>query len=67
MSADRFKRHYCVEIDFDTSIDFAEQDRLACVVLERLVNDYWTAARAGTPQGNDPVSVVAYRVAKPPK
>jgi len=41
--SDRFKRTYAVEIEFDTPIDFAEQDRLACVVLEKLVSDYWTS------------------------
>jgi hypothetical protein len=65
--SDRHKRYYAVEIDFDTPIDFAEQDRLACVVLELLVNDYWTTARIGTKQGNDPVNVVAYPIARPPR
>ena len=66
MSDERFKRYFCVEIIFDTPIDFAEQDRLACVVLERLVNEYWTTAREGTKQGNNPVAAIAYRIARPP-
>jgi hypothetical protein len=59
MAEDRFKRTYAVEIEFDTPFDFAEQDRLACVVLEKLVEDYWLEAREGTMQGNDPMKVVA--------
>jgi hypothetical protein len=64
---DRFKRTYAVEITFDTSIDFAEQDRLACVVLERLVEDYWETAAQGTRQGNIPIegSVRAYLIEQP--
>jgi hypothetical protein len=62
---DNFKRFFCVEIDFDTPINFAEQDRLACVVLERLVDDYWTTAALETKQANMPVAVVAYRIEQP--
>ena len=63
--SDKFKRTYAVEIEFDTPFDFAEQDRLACVVLETLVDDYWTTARIGTQQGNDPVKVIAYPIPTP--
>lgn len=65
MSNDRFNRTYAVEIQFDMPIDFAEQDRLACVVLEDLVNDYWTTARVGRRQGNDPIKCVAYPINRP--
>jgi hypothetical protein len=65
MSEDRFKRTYAVEIDFDTPIDFAEQDRLACVVLEKLVDEFWSDAAESTPQRNMPIKVVAYPIAKP--
>lgn len=67
MSEDRHRRTFAVDIIFDTPIDFAEQDRLACVVLERLVNDYWTTAAQGTRQGNMPVEgeTRAYRIEKP--
>ena len=61
----RFTRTYAVEIEFDTPIDFAEQDRLACVVLESLVDEYWTSARIGTMQGNDPMKVTAYPIPTP--
>jgi hypothetical protein len=61
----KFKRTYAVEIEFDTPIDFAEQDRLACVVLETLVYDYWQSARIGTMQGNDPMKVTAYPIPTP--
>jgi hypothetical protein len=57
-----FKRTYAVEIVFDTPITFAEQDRLACVVLEKLVDDWWDIAQQGTQQGNMPVEVVAYPI-----
>jgi hypothetical protein len=59
---DKFKRTYAVEIEFDTPIDFAEQDRLACVVLEKLVDGYWSDAAAGTQQGNMPIKVIAYPI-----
>ncbi len=59
MAVDRFKRRYTVEIDFDTPFDFAEQDLLACVVLEKLVDEFWGDAAAGTQQGNIPVRVRA--------
>ena len=62
---EKFKRTYAVEIDFDTSIDFAEQDRLACVVLEKLVDEYWERAQRGTHQANMPVKVVAYPIPTP--
>ena len=64
---DRFKRTYAVEIDFDTPIDFAEQDRLACVVLEKLVDEFWDdAARDTTPrQANMPIKVTAYPIPTP--
>lgn len=65
MNDDKFKRTYAVEILFDTPINFAEQDRLACVVLERLVNEMWEEAAAGTGQGNYPVTVVAYPIPTP--
>ena len=59
---DKFNRTYAVEIQFDTSIDFAEQDRLACVVLEKLVDEWWEAGQRGTAQANMPVRVVAYPI-----
>lgn len=65
MSDDRLKRTYAVEIEFDTPIDFAEQDRLACVVLERLVDEWWENAQAGTGQGNMPMKVTAYPIPTP--
>jgi hypothetical protein len=65
VSEDRFKRHYAVEIDFDTPIDFAEQDRLACVVLEKLVDEFWGDAAAGTAQSQVPITVRAYPIARP--
>lgn len=64
---DRFKRCYAVEITFDTPFDFAEQDRLACVVLEKLVSEHWEIGRAHTMQGNEPVSVIAYPIPTPHK
>lgn len=60
-----FKRTYAVEIEFDTPITFAEQDRLACVVLERLVDEWWENAAAGTQQGNLPMKVTAYPIPTP--
>ena len=60
--ADVFKRTYAVEIEFDTPITFAEQDRLACVVLERLVDEWWENAASGTGQGDPPMKVVAYPI-----
>lgn len=65
MAEDRFKRTFAIDIEFDTPIDFAEQDRLACVVLERLVDEWWGDAAAGTMQGNVPIKAVAYRIEKP--
>jgi hypothetical protein len=62
MAEDLFKRRYAVEINFDTPINFAEQDRLACVVLEKLVNEFWGDAAAETPQRNIPIEVVAYPI-----
>ena len=62
---DKFKRTYAVEIEFDTPIDFSEQDRLACVVLEKLVNDHWEIGRAHTAQGNEPIACVAYPIPTP--
>lgn len=61
--ADVFKRTYAVEIEFDTPITFAEQDRLACVVLEKLVEKEWETAQRGTAQANMPVKVIAYPIA----
>lgn len=60
-----FKRTYAVEIDFDTPMNFAEQDRLACVVLEKLVDEFWRDAAAGTGQGNVPIKVIAYPIPTP--
>jgi hypothetical protein len=62
---DKFKRTYAVEIVFDTPINFAEQDRLACVVLERLVDEWWGTAQVGTRQENIPVTVTAYPIPTP--
>lgn len=62
MAEHQFKRTYAVEIIFDTPITFAEQDRLACVVLEALVEDFWDLGRCGTQQANIPVEVVAYPI-----
>lgn len=62
MAEHQFKRTYAVEIVFDTPITFAEQDRLACVVLERLVDEYWGDAAADTQQRNIPVEVVTYPI-----
>lgn len=69
MPEDRFKRFYTVEIDFDTPFDFAEQDRLACVVLEKLVDEHWEeAAHDTTPrQTNMPIKVVAYPAGAKPR
>jgi hypothetical protein len=61
----RFKRTYAVEIEFDTPIVFAEQDRLACVVLEKLVSDHWDIGRSHTAQADEPVKVVAYPIQAP--
>lgn len=66
MSNDRFKKTYAVEIEFDTPIDFAEQDRLACVVLEKLVDEWWDTAQEGTKQANMPMKVIAYPIANKP-
>lgn len=63
--ADKFTRTYAVEITFDTPINFAEQDRLACVVLERLVDEWWENAQAGTGQANMPVKFTAYPIPTP--
>jgi hypothetical protein len=65
MSEDRFKRTYAVEIEFDTPIDFAEQDRLACVVLEKLVDEWWDTAQEGTNQANMPIKAIAYPIVAP--
>lgn len=65
MSDPRFTRTYAVEIGFDTPIDFAEQDRLACVVLEKLVNEFWGDAAAETPQRNVPIEVTAFPIPAP--
>jgi hypothetical protein len=65
MSEDKFKRTYAVDIEFDTPINFAEQDRLACVVLENLVNEFWEQGRIGTQQGNAPMMCRAYPIDKP--
>lgn len=65
MKNDTFNRTYAVEIEFDTPITFAEQDRLACVVLEKLVDEWWENAAAGTQQGNSPMKVVAYPIDRP--
>jgi hypothetical protein len=62
MAEHQFKRTYAVEIVFDTPITFAEQDRLACVVLEKLVDDWWDIAQQGTQHANMPVEVVAYPI-----
>jgi hypothetical protein len=67
MAEDRFKRYYTVEIDFDTPIDFAEQDRLACVVLEKLVTDFWEDGAEGTGQANYPVKAIASPSRHPPR
>lgn len=60
MTNDRFNRTYVIEIEFDTPFDFAEQDRLACVMLEKLVDEFWSDAAASTRQGNMPIKTVAY-------
>jgi hypothetical protein len=65
VSNDRFKRTYAIEIEFDTPIDFAEQDRLACVVLEKLVSEHWDIGRAHAAQANEPVKVIAYPIDRP--
>ena len=65
MPNDKFNRTYAVEIEFDTPFDFAEQDRLACVVLEKLVSDHWDIGRAHTMQANEPMKVVAYPIDRP--
>lgn len=65
MADDPFKRTYAVDIEFDTPINFAEQDRLACVVLEKLVEEFWGDAAADTPQRNMPMMVRAYPIDKP--
>lgn len=65
MSNDKFNRTYAVQIQFDTPIDFAEQDRLACVVLEKLVDEFWGDAASGTRQGNLPIAVLAYPIERP--
>lgn len=65
MPNDRFNRTYAVEIEFDTPIDFAEQDRLASVVLEKLVDEFWGDAAAGTRQGNVPIKAIAYPIDRP--
>lgn len=65
MPNNEFNRTYAVEIEFDTPINFAEQDRLACVVLEKLVDEFWGDAAAGTRQGNIPIKVVAYLIDRP--
>lgn len=64
---DKFTRTYAVEITFDTPINFAEQDRLACVVLEKLVDEWWDTAQEGTMQANMPVTVTAYPIPTPRK
>ena len=65
MADDKFKRTYAVEIEFETPINFAEQDRLACVVLEKLVDEWWDTAQEGTRQANMPVKVTAYPIPTP--
>ena len=65
MAQDKFKRTYAVEIDFDTPFNFAEQDRLACVVIEKLVDEFWEDAAEDTGQGNVPISVIAYPIPTP--
>lgn len=62
---DPCKRTYAIDIEFDTPVTFAEQDRLACVVLERLVEDFWGEAAATTKQSNVPMLVRAYPIDKP--
>jgi len=62
-----FKRTYAVEIEFDTPINFAEQDRLACIVIEKLVSEYWDDASSGTGQNNVPMKVIAYPIPNAPK
>lgn len=65
MPNDEFNRTYAIEIQFDTPINFAEQDRLACVVLEKLVDEFWSDAASGTRQGNLPIKAVAYLIEQP--
>lgn len=65
MANDPFKRTYAIDIEFDTPLTFAEQDRLACVVLERLVEEFWGDAAAGTAQANMPMMSRAYPIDKP--
>lgn len=65
MAEQDFKRTYAVEIEFDTPVTFAEQDRLACVVLEKLVDEFWGDAAVGTQQGNVPMKVTAYPIPTP--
>jgi hypothetical protein len=64
---DQFKRCYAVEVRFDVPITLAEQDRLACVVLEKLVEEYWGDAAATTDQVEIPMTVVAYPIPLPRK
>jgi hypothetical protein len=61
-SDNKFTRAYAVEIEFDTPITLAEQDRLACVVLEKLVDEFWGDAAAGTKQSDVPIKVLAYPI-----
>lgn len=65
MANDPFKRTYAVDIEFDTPLTFAEQDRLACVVLEKLVEEFWGDAATGTGQNNVPMMARAYPIDKP--
>ena len=65
MSTDPFKRTFAIDIEFDTPINFAEQERLACVVLEKLVDEFWSDAAAGTAQANLPITAIAYPIVRP--
>lgn len=65
MPNDKFNRTYAVEIEFDTPIDFAEQDRLASVILEKLVTELWCDAAADTQQRNVPIKATAYPIDRP--
>jgi hypothetical protein len=59
MSESRLRRRYVVEIDFDTPIDKAEQDRRVCMVLEDLVSDYWASVAPNCDCYHEPEKVIA--------
>jgi hypothetical protein len=67
VASNLFKRCYAIEIGFDVPITLAEQDRLACVVLEKLVEEFWGDAALDTEQSEVPLTVVAYPIPMPRK